>query len=120
MSWMHMHFSRRSMMSKLVMTLILSLLLPTAAFAAKGRTMMMANTASQESSGRQEMLMDLSVHYVRDTKPDGESDSAARFSIGGMFNEWIGLDVQGLYQGRSKNYLVGADLRLVPNDWFFL
>lgn len=67
-----------------------------------------------------EMLLDVSYHYVRDTKPDGGSDSAARFSIGGMFNEWVGMDFQGLYQVRDKNYLVGGDFRFVPVDWFFL
>jgi hypothetical protein len=57
---------------------------------------------------------------VRDTKPDGGTDTAGRFSIGGMFNEWVGLDLQGLYEVRARDYLVGADFRFVPNDWFFL
>lgn len=97
------------------------------AHAAKGR-MTVSSSHSDDSGerhigsvgGRQDMLLDLSVHYVRDTKQDGGTDSAGRFSVGGMFNEWIGLDLQGLYEVRSKSYLVGADFRFVPNDWFFL
>jgi hypothetical protein len=66
------------------------------------------------------MMLDLSVHYVRDTSPDGATDTAAKFSLGGMFNEWLGLDATALLEGRSRNYLVGGDLRIVPIDWFFL
>lgn len=70
--------------------------------------------------GRQEMMLDFSTHYVRDTKPDGDTDTAGRFSLGGMFNEWMGLDLQGLLELRSKSYLVGADFRFVPTEWLFL
>lgn len=66
------------------------------------------------------MLLDFTMHYLRDTKPDGGTDTAGRFSVGGMFNEWLGLDLQGVYQIRAKNYLVGFDFRFVPVDWFFL
>lgn len=72
------------------------------------------------SSSGSKMLVDLSAHYVRDTKPDGAKDTAGRLSIGGMFNSWVGLDLQGMYQVKSKNYLVGTDLRLAPTEWFFL
>ncbi len=91
----------------------------TQAFAAKGAPQSYS-TASESRPTSQQMMMDLSVHYVRDTKPEGGTDSAARFSIGGMFNEWVGLDLQGLYEVHSKSYLVGGDLRFAPVDWFFL
>lgn len=90
------------------------------AFAAKSRPQSYSGASEGRSTGPQEMFLDIGVHYVRDTKPDGESDTAGRFSLGGMFNEWVGMDFQGLYQVRDKNYLVGGDFRFVPTDWFFL
>ncbi|MBI3558600.1 MAG: hypothetical protein HY074_20215 [Deltaproteobacteria bacterium] len=90
------------------------------AFASKGAPQSYSTASESSRPSGQEMLMDLSVHYVRDTKPEGGTDSAARFSIGGMFNEWVGLDLQGLYEVHSKSYLVGTDFRFVPVEWFFL
>jgi len=79
-----------------------------------------SSSSSSSSSLSQAMLVDLSAHYMRDTKPDGKSDTAGRFSIGGMFNEYIGLDVQGMFAAKSKDYLIGADLRFAPTEWFFV
>lgn len=72
------------------------------------------------SSYRQAMMVDLAVHYVRDTKPEGSTDTAARMSLGGMFTDWLGLDAVGQYQVKSKDYLVGGDLRISPTEWFFV
>jgi len=78
------------------------------------------SSSGGSSSSRNQMMMDVGVQYVRDTKPDGSSDTAGRFSLGGMANDWVGVDGQGMFEGRSKNYLVGGDVRLVPMDWFFI
>lgn len=69
---------------------------------------------------QQNMIVDVSVVYVRDTQASGPTDTAGKFSLGGNFNEWWGMDAQGLYQIHAKNYLVGADLRFMPIDWFFI
>ena len=78
-----------------------------------------SSSESRSSSSRQELLIDLSAHYLRDTQPDGSTHTAGRLSVGGMFTSWIGLDVQGLYAVKSKDYLIGTDVRLVPVDWLF-
>jgi hypothetical protein len=94
---------------------------PTTAQASKGSSRgSYTPVESRSSYGRQEMMIDFSVHYVRDTQPEGQTDTAGRFSLGGMFNEWVGLDAVGQYEARSKSYLVGADFRLVPNEWLFM
>ena len=64
--------------------------------------------------------MDLTINYLRGTQPDQATDTAPRFSIGGMFTDWVGLDFQGIYTARSKNFLVGADLRLAPVEWLYV
>lgn len=89
-----------------------------AALAARGFTR--SSYSENGAVSHQHMLMDFSGHYVRDTKPDGLSDTAARFSIGGMFSEWVGLDLQGLFKAKSASYLIGADIRLVPVEWLFV
>lgn len=108
--------------SMLLVTACMVMMTEAGAFAAKSGPPRPQSFSmqSENHSARQEMMMDLSMHYVRDTNSDGGTDSAARFSIGGMFNEWMGLDVQGLYEVRSKSYLVGANFRFLPVDWFFL
>ncbi len=79
-----------------------------------------SSSSSSRSVGAQVMLMDVSAHYVRDMKPDGPTDTAARLSIGGLFSYWVGLDIQGHYHTKSKNYLLGVDIRLMPTEWLFL
>lgn len=103
----------------------LSFMFGAAAHAAKppraSQSMSFESGGGSSSHGfRQEMLVDLSAHYVRGTKAEDSTDTAGRFSLGGMFSSWIGLDLQGLYEVKSKSYLVGADLRITPNEWFFL
>ena len=75
---------------------------------------------SHSSSSHQDMMLDIEAHYVRDTNTNGSTDTAGRFSLGGMFNDWLGLDAVGLMEVRSKDYLVGGDLRISPVDWFFI
>ncbi len=72
------------------------------------------------SSAGGHMTMDISALYVRDTKPDGLNDSAGKVSLGGMFTSVIGLDFVGMLASKSKDYMVGADLKIMPTDWFFL
>lgn len=79
-----------------------------------------ADLGSSSGGGRKEMMLDLSMHYVRDVGATGATDSAPRFSLGGMFNDWLGMDAVGLYQLKSKNYLVGGDFRVVVIDWFYV
>lgn len=86
----------------------------------QGASSMSFESSSSSRGFRQEMLIDLSAHYVRGTKPEDATDTAGRFSLGGMFNSWMGLDIQGLYQVKAKNYLIGGDVRITPNEWFFL
>ncbi len=69
---------------------------------------------------RYEMNLDLSAMFVRDTRPIGSSDTGTKVSLGGMFASWVGLDALGMYELKSKSFLVGADVRLVPIDWLFL
>jgi hypothetical protein len=89
---------------------------------ASAAKMMVSHAPPTENrpSSSSDLMMDVSVHYVRDTQAGGATDTAARFSLGGMFTSLIGLDVQGLYETRSKNYLVGGDIRLAVTDWFFM
>jgi hypothetical protein len=68
---------------------------------------------------RYEMNLDLSAMFVRDTRPIGGSDTGAKLSVGGMFASWIGLDALGMYHIKSKSFLVGGDIRLVPIDWLY-
>lgn len=75
---------------------------------------------SEGHMGRQDMTVDVSMNYVRDLRADGTNDTAARVSLGGMFNHWLGLDIQGLFEIKSQSYLVGTDLKMMPVDWFFL
>lgn len=110
-----------SMIQMIGVLIIAAVAAPSAALAAKMPRSSANYESSNSSSGyRPEMLMDFSAHYVRGTKAEDDTDTAARFSIGGMFNSWIGLDFQTLYEVRSKSYLVGGDVRLAPNEWFFL
>jgi hypothetical protein len=37
-----------------------------------------------------------------------------------MFSSWLGLDLQATMEVQSKSYLVGADFRISPIDWFFM
>lgn len=108
-----------------VLTAFFSLVLLVAsmsnlAHAARARSGAYYSAGESHSAGGQEILFDISFHHVRDVKADGLTDNAARASIGGMFTSWLGLDLQGLYEMNSKAYMVGADFRLVPTDWFFL
>lgn len=95
------------------------------ALAAKPRASSYSSSSENESPRRSsrsgyDMSVDVTANYVRDTKPDGGTDSAGRFSVGGMFTEWMGLDFQALYEVRSESYLVGADIRIVPIEWLFI
>jgi len=107
---------------------VLSLSLANAALAAKsssrssgGHSYASSSSESSSSSGGPaNMMMDLSYHYLRSTSVDGQTDSALRGSVGGMFEEWLGLGVVGIYQVRAQSYLVGADVRLMPTEWFFV
>lgn len=91
-----------------------------AVFAARGYSKNSdSSNYSSSSPAMQNMLIDLSGHYVRDARAEGLSDLATRLSIGGMFSNYIGLDFQGLYQFKSSNYLMGVDLRIEPVYWLF-
>lgn len=111
-------------MSKTILFVLVSVLaMESAAFAAKSPKPKSGFNFEESSSSRgfrQEMLLDVSAHYVRGTKAEDPTDTAARFSLGGMFTSWLGLDLQGLYEIKSKSYLVGSDIRLTPNEWFFV
>lgn len=86
-----------------------------------GKSISVQQVSSPGSSySSSEIFLDVSAHYVRDIEAYGDTDTAARLSIGGQFAPWIGLDFVGLYQKHAKNYLIGADLRLKPTEWFFL
>lgn len=96
-------------------------IVPTA-YAAKMKSTAQADAGSSYSAAshsHQDMQADLTAHYVRDTNPAGITDSAVRFSVGGMLNQYFGIDVQGLYAARSRDYLIGSNLRFVPNEWLF-
>ncbi len=100
-------------------------LLSVNAFAAASRAASRSSSdyssySSSRGSSSGSMMVDLQAHYMRDTRPEFPTDTAARLSIGGMFSHWIGLDIFGFYATKSKNYLVGADIKLLPTDWFFL
>jgi hypothetical protein len=69
---------------------------------------------------RYEMSFDLSAMYTRDTRPVGGSDTGVKINLGGLFDSWIGLDALAMMEVKSKSYLVGGGLRLVPIDWLFL
>lgn len=88
--------------------------------ATRGYSRMSEYSGSRATGGIGHMTADLSAHYVRDTQPDGLTDTAARLSLGGMFATWIGLDLVGMFATKSKDYLVGTDLRLTPTEWFFV
>lgn len=68
---------------------------------------------------RYEMSLDVTAMYVRDTRPIGGSDTGAKLNLGGMFASWVGMDAMTMYEIKSKSFLIGADLRLVPIDWLF-
>ena len=63
------------------LTFLTSLLAAGPAMAAKGMAYY-SDGPSRGGSSKQEMMLDLSVHYVRDTSPDGATDTAAKFSLG--------------------------------------
>ncbi|MEW6057194.1 MAG: hypothetical protein AB1540_11325 [Bdellovibrionota bacterium] len=117
--------ARNAFLGYAIFATLLALMNSSTAWAAKHSAKNWNNSSESESrsyssSGPKEMFLDVSAHYVRDTKPEGLSGTAGRFSIGGMFNPWLGLDLQTLYEIKSKSYLVGADMRIAPTDWFFL
>lgn len=66
-----------------------------------------------------EVSVDFTALYVRDTAAGGASDTGGRLSLGGMFTSWIGMDGLGLFEVKSKSYLVGGDIRLVPINWLY-
>ena len=71
-------------------------------------------------SGGGNMMLDFAIHHIRDTRPDGLTDTGGRLSIGGMLGNSVGIDFVGMRAMKTSNYLIGADLRLAPTDWFFL
>ncbi|MGE4232222.1 MAG: hypothetical protein AB7F43_02735 [Bacteriovoracia bacterium] len=75
--------------------------------------------SSSSSMGKQNLMLEFTGHYIRDASPQPASDTAGRFSIGGMFSNWVGLDFSALVKTRSSSYLIGADFRLVPVEWLF-
>lgn len=110
------------------LVLVLALALPSAAHAAHKRYSHVAasseedysSSSSSHSSGHSDLSADVTLNYLRGTQPDQATDSAPRVSVGGMFSDWIGLDFQGLYSMRSKNFLIGSDLRLMATDWLYI
>lgn len=111
-------------MSIKIFTFVITLLsISTSAFAAKysGRASQSDySPRSYGSSSAGHMSLDMSALYIRDTKSDGKTDSALRATLGGMFSSLIGLDFVGIYANKSKDYLVGANLKLMPTEWFFI
>jgi len=108
-------------MKKLILFVgVLTFLTADARAAGRSYSRFNSDSDSSSSSGKQNMMADLSVAYVRDTSPQGQTDVAGRFNIGGMFSHWIGLDFSGLMEARSQSYLLGSDIRLVPIEWFFI
>ena len=89
---------------------------------ASGRSMSKSPeySGSGGSSSSAGMMADIAAHYVRDTRPDGTSDVGTKLSIGGMFSGSVGMDLVGMYEVKSANYLVGANLRVSPVSWLFL
>ena len=65
------------------------------------------------------MMLDLSAVYLRDTRPEGISGVGTRASLGGMLSQNVGIGLQGTYELKTNNYLVGADIRLMPVSWLF-
>ena len=108
--------------------LIIAVLISNMAWAAKSKPPSAAQQASSSNSSDErgysgsvsgQINMDSTVHYVRDTATGGDSDTAIKFSIGGMFIPWLGLDGVGIYQIKSQNFLVGTDIKVVPVDWLY-
>ena len=79
----------------------------------------MGSSGSENLKYRYEMSVDLSAMYVRDMSPQGPTDTAIKLNLGGLFTSWAGLDALGLYEVKSKSFLVGSTLRLIPIDWLF-
>jgi hypothetical protein len=88
--------------------------------ASRSSSSMDVRESSSSRSVQQQILVDVSGLFVRDTKEGGKAGPAGKLSIGGMFTDWIGVDFTGLYESNSKSYLLGSDIRLMPTDWFFL
>lgn len=113
------------MKMKIVLATICAIALGSSAVAAKRKAPInisdddAPSSSYRRSANHTELMMDLTVNYLRGTQPDQETDTAPRMSVGGMFSDWIGLDFQGLYTARSKNFMVGADVRLHPVDWLY-
>lgn len=101
---------------------LLSLAMADISVAAKHSSFAQSDGDEGRSSGggARQMMADVSLNYIRNTQPDGKSDTAGKVSVGGMFNHWLGLDILGMYGVRTNNYLVGADFRLVPTEWLFM
>ncbi len=98
---------------------VLNLIALNPAMAAKGASY------SEGSSGKNYsafsgMNLDVSAFYLRQTKTEGTSDFATRASLGGMFTQSVGMDLTGMYETKSSNYLVGANLHVLPVQWLFL
>ena len=73
----------------------------------------------EELKHRYEMSLDVAGMYVRDTRPIGGSDTGAKLNLGGTFTDWIGMDAMAMYEIKSKSFLVGGDIRLMPIEWLF-
>lgn len=96
-----------------------ALFISVQALAAPKSTSKAMGQSVEELKYRYEMNLDVSAVYVRDTKPVGGSDTGVKLNLGGMFSSWVGLDAIGMLELKSKSYLVGSSLRLVPIDWLY-
>jgi hypothetical protein len=105
---------------------VILLAMPHKALAAKASSSSSSSSSSggggsySTSSVIHGMTLDLSGVYLRETKAQGLSDAGGKICLGGMFGQNVGMDLQGTYEVRSANFLVGADVRLVPVSWLFL
>ncbi len=112
-------------MSKIIFTFVLILTviaMEGAADAATQRGRSSSEYSNSRSSGSDggNMSLDFAIHHIRDTKPDGLTDTGGRLRIGGMLSNSVGIDFVGMRAMKSSDYLIGMDLRLAPTDWFFM
>jgi hypothetical protein len=79
-----------------------------------------ARSSQDDLKHQYEVSFDLAAVYTRETDKGGATSPGAKFNLGGQFANWIGLDLTGLMQTRSRSYFLGSTLRLMPMQWLFV